>query len=101
MKFTKEEMIGKHILVGIRYMDADGRPERMVMHHGTIVRAEGGSVEYKLHDKDETVTIPYNPSFFQEADPDAVYTLAGTGEEVSDVDIVATFEVRKPKGGVS
>jgi hypothetical protein len=47
--------------------------------------------------KNETVRIPYNPNFYEESDPAAVYTLASTGEEVENVDIIARFEVRKSK----
>ena len=98
MKFTKDEMIGKHILVGIAYVGPDKKLERVVMNHGTVIAAGGNSVEYKLSERDETKTIPYNPNFFEKSDPEAVYTLEGTGEEVSNVDIVAKFEVRTKEG---
>jgi len=97
MKFDKNEMVGKHILVGIAYRNAEGKVERVVMNHGTVVGTSGATVEYLPRGEEKTVTIPYNPSFFEAGDPDAVYTLASTGEEVTNVDIVAKFEVRKAK----
>jgi len=98
MKFSREQLMGKHILVGIVYRGSDGRVERTVTHHGTVVAAEGGSVEYQVSGEDRTITIPYNPSFFEQAEEGAVYTLEGTGEEVTRVDIVASFEVREGRG---
>jgi len=97
MKFSKAEMHGRHILVGIVYRREDGSVERVVQDHGTISAVEGNSVEYVPMGKNETVRIPYNPNFYEESDPAAVYTLASTGEEVENVDIIARFEVRKSK----
>jgi len=99
MKFSPGQLMGKHILVGIVYRRGDGRIEKTVTNHGTVVAAQGGSVEYQVHGQDRTITIPYNPSFFEEAEEGAVYTLEETGEEVKDVDIVASFEVREGRNG--
>lgn len=99
MKFRPEDLMGKHILVGIVYRRNDGRVDRTVTNHGTIVAAEGGSVEYKVHGEDRTITVPYNPNFFEKGEEGAVYTLEGTGEYVKDVDVVASFEVREGRDG--
>lgn len=98
VKFARDEMIGKHILVGIAYLGPDKKLERVEMNHGTVIAAGGNSVEYKISGRDKTQTIPYNPNFFEKSDPEAVYTLAGTGEEISNVDIVVKFEVRTKEG---
>jgi len=95
MKFSPEQLMGKHILVGVVYRRSDGRVDRTVTNHGTVVRVEGGSVEYALHGDERTVTIPYNPSFFEPGEEGAVYTLEETDEDVKDVDVVVSFEVRQ------
>ncbi|MBI5141763.1 MAG: hypothetical protein HZA20_06170 [Nitrospirae bacterium] len=101
MKFSKDEMPGRHILVGIVYRREDGSVERVVQEHGTVTAVEGNSVEYVPNGRSESIRIPYNPNFYEDSDPDAVYTLASSGEEVENVDIIARFEVRTPKQAVA
>lgn len=101
MKFSKDEMPGRHLLVGIVYRREDGSVERVVQEHGTITAVEGNSVEYVPNGRNESIRIPYNPNFYEDCDHDAVFTLASSGEEVENVDIIARFEVRATKSAAA
>ncbi len=101
MKFSKEDLIGKHLLLGISYLNEHGVPDKTVQEHGTVIACDGGVVEFQPVGATKTIRIPYNPSFYEPAEPDAVYVLRTTGEEIRDVDVVVAFEVRPPAGNMT
>jgi len=83
---------GAHLLTAA---GRDPREQRVDRVHVLPRIFAGGD----LAGEDRTITIPYNPSFFDEGDPEDVYTLAGTGEEITGIHVVARFEVRQPQKG--
>ncbi len=91
-----ETMIGKHILVGLAYMDRQGEVKHKVQTHGTITRIEKDILYLDRADGGGEFSVPFEGEP-RRADPDAVFTLASTGEEVTNIDYVSTWEIHPPK----
>ena len=90
-----QHYIGKHLLVGITRMNADGSVREMVQLHGTIISIDDECVTMRKHDSEEICTFPPQPELFEEADP-GEYRLRATGEVVVDPDLLASWTVRPP-----
>jgi hypothetical protein len=102
--------MGKTILVGITYVNADGKIERRIQHFGTV-RIEAASwhpdgrhsplVEVPTivveRDGRELTRFPYDKRAIAIAKK-GVYTLRATGEQVSDPDLISQWEVRGSQG---
>jgi hypothetical protein len=87
-------IVGKRVLVGLTYVDADQNPLRLVQHHGVIVRAnrkEG--IVMKLKNGDE-FALPPVFQYLKQAPP-GEYRLRSTGEIVMDPDFTVTFTVNQ------
>jgi hypothetical protein len=89
--------IGKRVLVGLTYLDAEGEVEEQEQFHGVIVEGGGADegVTLKRADTGEVVALPPG---LEPAKP-GEYTLRGTGETVVDPDFVATWTVSPPQEG--
>jgi len=75
-------LVGKYVLIGLTYHDADGRFLEQRQIHGMIVGADaqhGIEVELKGASSGET------------------YRLRATGEVVIDPDLLCTWSVTKPR----
>lgn len=86
-------MLGHHILVGITYIDAHGRPEHEVQFAG-IVTAVDPLVTIDRRDH-EPFSLPPDPEAYDEGAP-GEYRLRGTGEVVADPAFITTWTVRAP-----
>jgi hypothetical protein len=90
------DLIGKRLLVGLTYLDADGEVVSTVQFSGVI--AEGGGDEMlsvRRDDNGEIFTLP--PEV--EPAPPGEYRLRSTGEVVVDPDYLATWTIQPDAEG--
>jgi hypothetical protein len=110
-------LAGKLIVVGITYRDADGKVQRQVQHFGKLKiedrplsyadengqrqSADGRPATWPTlvveRDGCEVVRFPYDKTALRVA-AKGIYRLRSTGEEVSDPDLTASWEVHAAKG---
>jgi hypothetical protein len=89
--------IGKHLLVGITYLDHEDNFIEQKQFHGNIVRInEPEGIVIRLHDSDQEYKLPPDLNALQEA-PKGEYRLRATGEIVVDPDLLTTWTLNKPK----
>ena len=86
-------MIGRRVLVGITYVDAQGEVVEQVQFMG-IVQAVDPLVSVDTG-ADDPFTLPPEPNAFARGQP-GVYTLRSPGESIVDPDYVSTWTVRAP-----
>ena len=89
--------IGKHLLIGITYLDHDdsliGREQfhghivRINEHEGIVVKLNGSGGEYKL---------PPDLNSLRQA-PEGEYRLRSTGEVIVNPDLLTSWTINKPK----
>jgi hypothetical protein len=82
------ELVGKTVLVGVTYLDAQENVIEQRQWHGRI-RSIGKLIEVQVHESNEIRTLP---PMLQIAEP-GEYHLASTGEVVSHPHFVTTWEV--------
>lgn len=94
-------LIGKHALVGLTYLNADGTLRKQVQVHGRITAVDETQVTLRLHGSDEEFTLPPSPEpgsdveAFEPAPP-AEYRLRSTGEVVVNPDLLAWWTITAP-----
>ena len=90
--------VGKYILVGITYFDADGNQVGSEQVHGEIesVDATGMRIALKGTREGESWNMPPDYDAISPASPGR-YTLSSTGETVDDPDFVARWSVTQPR----
>ena len=89
-------LIGKHVLVGLTYVDQTDELLEHKQVHGRIVRAtKAEGVILALAPSGEELALPPVLDAFYPAEP-GEYKLRSTGEVVVDPDFTATFTVRRP-----
>ena len=87
------EMIGRRLLVGITYVDADEEVVDQVEYAGIVREVEPlVSIDQGA---DEPSTLPPEPAAFERAEP-GEYRLRSTGEVVVDPDYISTWTVKAP-----
>ena len=88
-------MVGKHVLVGITYVDAADRPIEQRQYHGLIESADERT-GFAIRVDDRTVEwLPPHVAAFSTAAP-GEYRLRSTGEVVTNPDLVSTWTVQRP-----
>ncbi len=92
----KETIFGKHILVGLTYLDKSGEISKRIQLHGTIVRISEHSLYFDRADGQGEFSIPFDGEL-EEGDYEAVYTLSSTGEEVKKVDYISSWTIHPPE----
>jgi len=90
-----DELIGRRLLVGITYVDAEGEVVDQLQFAG-IVREVDPLVSIERGD-DDPFTLPPEPEAYERGQP-GEYRLRATGEVVVDPDYVTTWTVRAPTG---
>lgn len=91
-----EAYIGKHLLIGITYLDHKGTFIEQKQFHGIIVRInENEGIVIKLHNSELEYKLPPDLNSLQVA-PKGEYRLRTTGEIVTDPDYMTTWTVTKP-----
>jgi hypothetical protein len=89
--------IGKHLLVGITYLDHEDNFIEQKQFHGDIVRInEAEGIVLRLHDSDEEYKLPPALDALEPA-PKGEYRLRSSGEVVVDPDLTTTWTLNKPK----
>ncbi len=89
------ELMGKHVVVGLTFVDADQKPIRLTQLHGHVVkvnRKEG--IVLKQADGSE-YKLPPTLAGFQKAPKGSSCTLRSTGELVEDVDYLVSYTVNQ------
>jgi hypothetical protein len=88
-------LIGKHVVVGLTFVDADQKPIRLTQLHGYVVkvnRREG--IMLKQADGSE-YELPPTLEGFQKVPKGSSCTLRSTGELVGDVDYLVSYTVNQ------
>ena len=87
--------VGKRILVGLTYLNANGDVQEQVQLHGLISSVGEHTLTFEKADGSGQFAIPFDGQLTA-ADPEAIYTLRNTGEAVSGVNLVASFTIHSP-----
>ncbi len=87
--------VGKRILVGLTYLNANGDVQEQVQLHGLISSVGENTLTFEKADGSGQFAIPFDGQLTA-ADPEAIYTLRNTGEAVSGVNFVASFTIHSP-----
>jgi hypothetical protein len=93
------KLVGKLMLVGLTYMDAENRPLRQEQFFGRVISA-GQTVGIRLSLEGgrigENFDLPPDTRSIQQATPGA-YRLRSTGEVVTDPDYTVTYLIHAPQ----
>ena len=90
-------LIGKHLLIGLSFYDNDGTLESLVEHDGEIIAASAEQgIVIRRSDTGEAFAIPPALDHLFPAQP-ADYKLRSTGRVVSNPDLLATFDIYRPR----
>lgn len=87
--------VGRRILVGLTYVDADQKPIEQRQFHGVITRvSEKEGVVIRVANSDEDYVLPPALEAISVA-PKGEYRLRSTGEVVVDPDLMTTWTVNR------
>lgn len=90
-----ETYIGKHLMIGMTYLDQDGEFIEQKQFHGRIVRInEREGIVVRLHNSDEEFALPPALESLAEV-PEGEYQLHSTGEVVVNPDLLTTWTSTK------
>ena len=89
--------IGKHILVGLTYLNKDGSVKEQVQLHGNIIAVSKSTVVFERSDNGEEFSIPFDENNLDADETDFVYELKSTGELVENVDFISSWTIRPPQ----
>jgi hypothetical protein len=88
--------VGKHVIIGLSWLDGEGDLLERRQMHGTIVRvSEGEGIVVELSGSREEYKLPPDTSAFEDAPP-GEYEFTSTGEIVVDPDLLTTWTVHLP-----
>jgi hypothetical protein len=88
------EVVGKRVLIGLTYVDADGDVVGRAQKHGVVVSADDQVVRVRLADSEE-FTLPPDLEAFEVA-AEGEYHLKETGEVIVDPDFITTWTIHTP-----
>lgn len=97
MNELERKYLGKHLLVGLTYLDADQRIREQVKLHGNIVEISENTIVFKRNDNNENFSIPFDEDNIEEVDPALIYTLRSTGEAVKSVNYLSSWTIHSPQ----
>ena len=86
-------MIGERILVGLSYLDAKGDVAKQTQLYGQIESTDKNVITFIRSDGEGAFSIPFDSDSLHESNPESIYTLHTTGESVSGVNYVTTFNI--------
>jgi len=88
-------LVGKHVVVGLTFVDADQKPVRLTQLHGHVVRVNlNEGIVLKKADGEE-FKLPPTLDGFEKAPEDKVCRLRSTGEVVEDPDYLVSYTVNQ------
>ena len=94
---TAHMFVGKKILVGLTYLNANGEVREQLQLHGPISSVGEHTLAFEKADGSGPFSIPFDGQL-DSADPESVYTLRSTGEAVTGVEFVASFTIHPSAG---
>lgn len=92
---TAPMFVGKRILVGLTYLNANGDVREQMQLHGSIFSVGEHTLAFEKADGSGPFSIPFDGQL-DSADPESVYTLRSNGEAVTGVNFVASFTIHPP-----
>ncbi|HVT80131.1 MAG TPA: hypothetical protein VHM90_05695 [Phycisphaerae bacterium] len=92
---ASQKYIGKHVLVGLTYTDADGNVVSQAQLHGKITRITDAGIFFNQADGSGEFSLPPDITSLQPAKP-GIYRLRATGEEIHNPDFVSVWTIKAP-----
>jgi hypothetical protein len=88
------ELVGKYILIGVRYFNSKGEQLKSDQMHGVVSSASPHGVQVSLRGtrSGENFSLPPDPRFFETASP-GKYTLRSTGEVIENPEVLCNSSV--------
>jgi hypothetical protein len=90
-----DDRIGKTVLVGLTYLDANGEVRERMQIFGPIVSIGEGVVAIGTDDEGGSFTIPYDDDTLQPAKP-GVYRCKNPVMEVENPDFLSAWTIKPP-----
>jgi hypothetical protein len=88
--------IGKHLLIGMTYLDHKQELIEQKQFHGEIIRInDHEGIVIRLHGSDKEFKLPPDTASLKAAPP-GEYRLRATGEVVVNPDLLTTWTLTKP-----
>lgn len=97
MSALKKKYIGKHLLVGLTYLNEDNSLRNQIQLHGIISKISDNTIVFERADNGEEFSIPFDKENLDPAQPKAVYELKSTGEAVENVDYLSSWTIHPPQ----
>ena len=97
MDYLEEKYIGKHLLVGLTYLNKDESIEERIQLHGIINGISANTISFERADNGEDCSIPFDEESLEKGQPEAVYVLKSTGEAVENVDFISSWTIHPPQ----
>ena len=90
-------LLGKQLLIGLSFCNADGTPVRQVQLHGMIVRVAADGISVQLADAAaaEPFILPPDVTALEPAAP-GEYHVRATGAVVANPDLLTTWTITAP-----
>lgn len=94
-----EAYIGKHLLIGVTYLDHEGNFVEQKQFHGEITRIDDQEgIVINLSGSGDEYKLPPDLNALQEA-PEGEYRLRSTGEVVTNPDFLTSWTINAPALG--
>ena len=87
------QLLGKHLLVGLTYLNDDGTVDRQEQLHGDVIRADEEGLAIRLPSGGH-YWLPPDFRAYKQAAP-GEYRLRSTGEVLIDPDYITTWTVTR------
>jgi hypothetical protein len=95
---ANEEYIGKHLLVGLTYVDHNDKVTQQRQLHGTITRITEEGIFFDQANGEGEFSLPPDVESLKPARA-GEYRLRSTGEVVVDPDYVSSWTINAPPPG--
>ena len=97
MDDLREKYVGKHLLVGLTYLNEDESIGERIQLDGIINGISESTIQFERADNGEDFFVPFDEENLERGEPDAVYKLKSTGEAVENVDYISNWIIHPPK----
>ena len=101
MNEIETKYLGKHLLVGLTYLNRDESVREQIQHHGIINKVSESTVVFERADNGDDFSIPLDEDNLKPGEPGAVYKLKSTGEDVENVDFISSWTIHPPNNDES
>ena len=96
MNELERRYVGKHLLVGLTYLDGDGVVKERIQLHGIIRNVSENTIVFERADTGDEFSIPFDEENLETGQSEAVYVLKSTGEAVENVDFISDWTIHPP-----